>query len=334
MKNLKIIPLLAIIPFVAGCNTNASKDVKFAQLGKEVEFEDFAEELQDPDFLGVWGNISNNRLPSAVITIDGYSSEVGKEVSKKKTVAKNKSVSEGKAVFKYDSENLRTSLVSNSKYSSEIVDHGTTNTMTSESKYDYALQISKVEVEGEEKECFVGVNKLDKMYNVYAEVGNMDYNGMRDFVENDIEGIYNDYDVFPNIFVQILDNYLNYPVELKEKYTFYKGNKTYTIHYTDEYYSDSVDGSDGSLYYLTKYVVDEKYQIQITGQDSYKYVSSIKEENSTEYLKTYVDGDYTKYLGDKYEETLVYNTVVDVKTQKVTLKEVNLSKYRMDPFAI
>ena len=74
MKNYKLIPLLAVTAFLAGCNVNnaKAKAPSFAKMGKEVEFAEFVEEYK-PDLLGAWADHENQHTPSYVMKVSNVS---------------------------------------------------------------------------------------------------------------------------------------------------------------------------------------------------------------------------------------------------------------------
>lgn len=345
MKNYKLIPLLAMTAFLAGCNVNgkASSKVKFAKEGKEAEFADVYEVFQNPDLLGFWTNNSNNHASSAVIKGSGTRNASGKLISKKKVVESDKEVNSGEVTFKADMRNLRISVETKEKYFEEEKNElgGESYEDVYDESYNYQLfDTTETVVNGEEeveenRQYFVMLDNKNKMYTYQQNVTNYDEIQKLDYVENFIYGFGNRYGIAADKIYEIVYSYQVLSVEQKAKYNFYQNGQIFTVTYEDQQ-SVFDRAPNGDVASVTTTTYKNKYQLDATNGESFKYVYEEKKTVRQEYYSDVlvsVSASYggttevARFKGDVYESTRVDTFAVESKVQDVTIKEVDVSKY-------
>ena len=334
MKNFKIIPLLAIVPFLAGCNVSKAggsvKSPNFAKLGEEVEFEDFSKEIEEPGLMGVWENLNNNHVPSSVIKMKVNTLDEFKLVSKKKTVESEKTTGVGDLLLKADMNNLRVASKLTSKYVVESKNELGSQNVEQIFNMDENFQFSNLTMGEEEINSWVAIDNTNKIYYPLEDATNYVANQKRELAESEVIDLLNQYQVYPADFFNLITSYGNSSVEGKKEYKFYKNNKIYTITREAEY-SIAVNSADGTVNNITNVKVETKAQLDATDGDSFKVKFYEVETQEVEFLKNFVDtdNDVARFLGDKGTGKSVYAMEIDIKAQDVNLKEVDLSKYHM-----
>ena len=344
MKNYKLIPLLAMTAFLAGCNVSnkASSKVKFAKEGKEVEFADVYETFENPDLLGFWTNPNNNHANSSVIKGSLYRNFNGKLTSNKKVVESDKQVMDSEMTVKTDMKNLRISMAGKGNLvyeeKNELGEESENESYNESSNYQFfktteTVQQGEEEVE-EDREYFIEIDNKTNMYRYRQNVTSYDEIDKLDYVENFIYSFgTNNYDIAGGRMYDAIYSYSGLSVEGKAKYKFYQNNQIFTITFEDQY-STFVQAPNG-VGSVTTTIVKEKYQLDTTKGESFKYVYETKTTEHTEYysdmtVQVYAPmGGYSevaRFKGDVYESTYVSDFSVECKVQDVNIKEVDVSK--------
>ena len=341
MKKYKLIPLLALASLLAGCNVNnassSSKEPNFAKMGKEVDFQEFAEVAEDYTLLDLWMSPSSYHIPSFVATKKENGSYSNKVTSKKKVVAggEGKYVADGK--LEADMNNYRIACKYDEKTTSKFYDEYATQEYLENPKTEMVYQFATFEEtvgEGEEAET---VNKeywiqADKLSNNYFKLESVTGQGLlyrRDIVESDAVSQMNNLGVFPDSLYNYMGNYYGAPVEEQANYHFYVNDKILTITYSTEYSETQIDASDHFANYITTVTIDYKFQLDATDGKNFKSKTFSKEVSEKKYLRNTTVDYIARYNGDvdKSVETTAIECAVQVKDVKV--KEVDLSKMRL-----
>ena len=336
MKNYKFIPLLAVLAFMTACNTNgasSSKSVSFAKQGKEVEYQEFKEAINDPVLLGAFSNLSENHLPSSVVKMTGYSETNSKLTSKKKVVASTSAKSSGTVTVKFDMNNLRISTKFDSTYSVNESNESGKTSMKAVEKEDTVYQISNVVLDEEEaKPYFVEVDNITKTYIPRNNMVDANAIEKRAALESTALDIFDDYSILPEDLGDMLANYENSSVAMQANYKFFLNEKVFTVEFHNEYTRANIN-ENNLVNYATTYVVDTKYQLDATKGESFKFVTLEKEAVTTEYRRSFVIDSgmgnmIARFIGDVEKEVSAYGRESEVKVQDVTVKEVDTAKYR------
>ena len=328
MKNYKLIPLLAVSIFLAGCNvTKGAKAPSFAKLGNEVEYADWIEQFNQPDLLGAWSNPSEQHIPSVVATIKQYGYQKTKIVSNKKVVESENDEGSQTGTFKTDMNNLRLSIAMEEKSSSERKLENRVIKQSENQKYDVSVQIGKAQVGDEQQDCILNIDNRGKQYSIMTPAGSLDAQQRKTAFENLVMSFFSNA-IFPSSFGNILENYPNMTVEQQSKYKFYVNGKIFTIVSSDSF-AELGDFSGTIVNSLTKVETSEKYQLDATKGESFKFKSASEAVFETEYLGDFYDNNtyVTRKIGDKGEGKYAEYYDVDFKAQDVKLNEVDLSNY-------
>ena len=336
MKNYKFIPLLAVLAFMTACNTNgasSSKSVSFAKQGKEVEYQEFKEAINDPILLGAFSNLSDNHIPSSVVKMTGYSESNSKLTSKKKVVASSSAKSSGTVTVKFDMNNLRISTKFDSTYSVNESNESGKSSMKAVEKEDTVYQISNVILDEEEaKPYFVEVDNITKTYIPRNNMVDANAIEKRAALENTALDIINDFSILPEDLEDMLANYENSSVAMQANYKFFLNEKVFTVEFHNEYTRANIN-ENNLVNYASTYVIDTKYQLDATKGESFKFVTLEKEAVTTEYRRSFVidsgmGNTIARFIGDVEKEVSAYGRESEVKVQDVTVKEVDTAKYR------
>lgn len=329
MKNYKIIPLLAIIPFLAGCNVSKSGSAKapsFAKMGEKVSYEDWAEAMTKNDLLGAWTNPNELHIPSAVATVKRSYVESSKITSNKKVVESYLMSDAYDINMKADMANLRLQFSGTGEHKEEYLREAEEEREIAKEKEELVLQYSDVQVNDENKLYFVSVNMLDKTYSLNANASNYTPAEKKALVENQaVQAVYNY--AMPYFFSYLFNNYPNYSVEQKEKYTFYQKGQVFSYTYTDEYSRATTD-SNGYVKTITTHKIEEKHQLDATKVETWSYKEFVEDKYETKYLRDQVEYSTARFKGDVLKGSDVTCIDANVKAQDVTIKEVDISGYK------
>ena len=330
MKNYKLIPLLAVAAFMTACNTNSAsaKAPSFAKQGKEIAFEEFAEILSDKDLLGAWTDPENNHLPSAIVKASSSSSVESKITSGKKVVRSDKELSKTSYDMKLDLENLRIAVSVDDSTTNESQHEEHFSSYTSSNKMSAVEQISTLPVgnEGTETGDFlVEVNLTSKQYRVEDNVTDLNAQERKAMFEEDAYMIVSHLAI-PSQFASFVSSYESMPLEERECFSFYQNGKILTMTYQSEYSTALVD-SNNQVQKLTRVTYDQKFQLDYSKGESFKYKQSLVTTYSSDYLQDFIEDSAARYLGDTAEKVEAEYSESEVKAQKVKVDAINIDDF-------
>ncbi|MBO4856832.1 MAG: hypothetical protein J5511_05645 [Bacilli bacterium] len=321
MKNLKIIPILAIVALLSACGESKQQKVKAPKFDKEgdaIEKADFFETLE---FNSAGIDISNSkRIGSKVLTMS-YGSSWATSVTRENKLYKetaeldfgnSKSEMDAKsAVIRSTSEWTSTDYTNYPNFGSEEESY--------KEMYDDYYQV--VNFDG--KDYYAYVNAKQKTVSIMGPAEN---------VEERAEAF--DYfaksSFYYGVGLQYAEQMFNTASgasdeEIAKYWGFYKNGDTLTLSYNYEEEPvevyDNPDSENPVLQYTEKNSATAKLQITFTGS-SFKLVQ-YQEYN---YECTYavdIMGNMQYYAGDVYKEGRKFSLTSEMKDAKLNVKPVN-----------
>ena len=332
MKNYKLIPLLAVTAFLAGCNVNnaKAKAPSFAKMGKEVEFAEFVEEYK-PDLLGAWADHENQHTPSYVMKVSKVSDMDVTVKSGKKTTDSMKSSEKNNFTVKADMNNSLFSYQGTLVRSREMVQAGYKTSGAENDKIDTMTQISNITLPGSEEPVayVVGVDNEVKAYTAQSNVSNLEPAERKTLMEDGAYALVAE-NALPKSIDELLAEYPNFPVEQKEYYKFYVNGKVFTVTYEIEMSQAEVDSNTGNVNLLLNYVATSKMQLDASKGESFKFKVSQEMNMTYKVYSDFVEDGTARFKGDEGEGYQNSYLTAEVKAQDVNLKAVDLANYRFN----
>ena len=337
MKNYKLIPLLAVTAFLAGCNVNNSSSTKapnFAKMGKEVTFAEFTE-AYTPELLGAWADHEHQHTPSCVVKLDRSQERYAKLDSKKGPGMLMKMVQKENVTVKADLNNLLLSTEGKGTAVTEgtqadsygrIIKINSTETVN----YDTMLQYSTLHNDqtDADEQWLTEVDNTTKMYDKKKNVTTYSDDDKQTLMEDKAFDLAED-NVLPDLLDETLNEYSTLsPVE-KENYKFYINNKIFTVIYSSEYTEPDVDGNN-EVRVLYNFKIESKIQLDVTNGESFKFKVALKMDMDMKAYKDFADDETTMFAGDTGVGHQYQFASADVKVQDVKLSPVDISNYHLN----
>lgn len=312
MKKIKLLSLLAVIPMLASCGGKPGKP-HFAKVGNEVKFEKFAEDAEKTYMKAIF--MSDKVLPSGVFKVKegSYYSMKGTLGGEKSSMLSTESKT---SESKYDQKNaiLQTSL--KREEAAKVVGKGTGIESSGKEASTTSLQVSKVE----KKSCFVEVTKESKEFAVQTAATVKEGQAILDSsVKTGLLMELSD-------FGEAIETYKTAPEKEQKAYKFYENGKIFTIEASIED-NESHKGEDGKVDYVVTGKSEVKYQIDLT-DGAFKKVlwGSLKSKVEIKKDGTSYDGEIYK-KGDVFESEVVMAEESSYTAKDLTLKVFDLAGF-------
>lgn len=304
MKKIKLLPLLLAVPMLASCGLAKPKQPKFADVGKEVAYAKFSEDLQKQAQKAAFN--SDKALESGVFKLDTRISVESNVKRDKKEIAKSSSLQNTKEESKYDKAN-------------KILEETTqsSSTLKSKSQFDTAnnsssLKDSYVYQEGK-KDGKKYVVKYDKATKEISKESSLESTTTDKYLDSKVKS-----EVGVNttlIFYFVFAEYEGSSDADKKNFKFYENGDIYTITWNVEKETKTEETK-------TTNKTDMKIQVDFNKE---KLASKIWLEASSvvEYLK---DSGSDYYKGDIETKVTKESSDISYQFKDVKLKAADLSK--------
>ena len=335
MKNLKLIPLLAMAALLAGCNMNnasgsAAKSPSFAKQGKQVDFEELNEVLEDYSFFGNWTDPYTLRVPSFEATRKTNSVLSTKVVSKKKTVAGETSNNTASYKVKGDMNNLRIAFEMEQKDVRKEFNEIQEYVVNIDYKENFVEQFNTIKVsEDTTRDFLVKADKLNDVATVEQDFTDTELLDRRHAMEYLAQGYLNSFYMLPEGMYDYLLEYEMADVKEKENFKFFINKKIITIEVHQEVATAEIDASDGLATSVSFTTNDRKFQIDATNGDSYTIKQFHKRVTKVEYRKNSMYDGVSRYIGDVSTTVSTFSDETVMKTKDTNIKEVDISKMNL-----
>lgn len=308
MKHIKLLPLIAILCFVSGCN-NAAKEPVFGTEGDLVTFSEFNNRIQRAQRECVlFGEQSLGDRVLKTTQISTYT-RAHNSGSKEKANFSSKNTQVVEEQYDYDTHVIQENINITEESKNKSLDQNG-NTKSSQ-KAENFYQFSPID--GEEY-----LIKIDNLYKTYYEVSLLGINELE--TKDDVFDSKMRYGTINEAYSQFMQYYPG--TEDTKYYTCHVNNTIYTYIYQRAYKMDLVENDikqGTTIYYFNR-----KAQIDFSeGNESIKYSDSVKTET------TYTMNVGTFVVDDVVTVTTKYSYECSIVKSDVDLKQINLSKYTL-----
>ena len=321
MKKIKLIPALAMVALLAGCNGSKSLSIKapkFAKEGKEVEFSAWKEGLSDENLFGILSTYEFKEMSSTVLNVSFANKSSTKIKEGKKVVLEKDQQALEQLVLKSDLENDRINVQMEEREILNAKSEGGSD--NSSEVYKSTMQYQTCQVDG--KLSLVMVDVENEAYDNWGEISKEEaHEELQYGTMSMIFGYGFDSSVFT-----FLNNFDSYSDEEKALYKFYQNGKIFTLTYEDKSTNEQKDDDD-NVVYTSEFEFAWKYQIDATNGASYSFKSAYDAKDVTTLKQNYTLDGRAVLAGSIVESKDSEYYEMTNKLQKVEVKEIDISKF-------
>lgn len=289
MKKIKIIPLLAAVSLLAGCTVqkvdSAKSSPKFAKEKQEVTFDKFEEIRNAEYFYNNFDKLSKDNFPDFVV--ENTEKMLMEETVKrgKEKISYSSTATIEKVTVNGDVNGNAFQTLSEETVAVESSNRSGNSKMEIVSKSDRQRQISKVDVEGEEKYYLVDVNNSAKEYSLSTDFTSMSEEERSAALHKEQSDQFY-YTLRISKIVGEIEDYKDLSDEEKAGYKFYADGKLLTITSTKEQTVDVKNLSDDVIGSRTLNT-ECKIQVDATKEDTILFKLLQKETETINYTVDY-----------------------------------------------